>query len=131
MRLSFFSDRQSADLMSSVITDVNRLARVSSTVLVMVVRQVAMVAALVGVMFVREWRLALIALLLFPFVGVAVRSIGRRPYRIHKRSQEEIAELNVLLDEALAGTKIVKAFGPQGPEAGRFDPLNPRPPPRA
>ncbi len=41
MPLSFFSDRHSADLMSRVITDVNRLARVSSTVLVMAVRQVA------------------------------------------------------------------------------------------
>src|SRR5436190_10907720 len=46
MPLSFFSDRHSADLMSRVITDVNRLARVSSTVLVMAVRQVARVAAL-------------------------------------------------------------------------------------
>src|SRR5205814_1412388 len=95
MPLSFFSDRHSADLMSRVITDVNRLARVSSTVLVMVVRQVAMVAALVTVMFVREWRLAVIALLVFPFIGVAVRAIGRRLYRINKRSQEKIAELNV------------------------------------
>jgi len=126
MPLSFFSDRHSADLMSRVITDVNRLARVSSTVLVMAVRQVAMVAALVGVMFVREWRLALIALLVFPFVGMAVRSIGRRLYRINKRSQEKIAELNVLLHEALAGTKIVKAFGREGHEAQRFDRVNQR-----
>src|SRR2546427_262815 len=126
MPLSFFSDRHSADLMSRVITDVNRLARVSSTVLVMSVRQVAMVAALVGVMFVREWRLALIALLVFPFVGVAVRSIGRRLYRINKRSQEKIAELNVVLHEALAGTKIVKAFGREGHEAERFDRVNQR-----
>src|SRR3989442_5842125 len=85
MPLSFFSDRHSADLMSRVITDVNRLARVSSTVLVMVVRQVAMVAALVGVMFVREWRLALIPLPLFPFRRGARPSIRPRPYRPDKR----------------------------------------------
>jgi subfamily B ATP-binding cassette protein MsbA len=126
MPLSFFSDRHSADLMSRVITDVNRLARVSSTVLVMAFRQVAMVVALVAVMFAREWRLALIALLVFPFVGVAVRSIGRRLYRINRRSQEKIAELNVLLHEALAGTKIVKAFGREAHEAGRFDRVNER-----
>ncbi|HEV8585742.1 MAG TPA: ABC transporter transmembrane domain-containing protein [Methylomirabilota bacterium] len=126
MPLSFFSDRHSADLMSRVITDVNRLARVSSTVLVMAVRQVAMVVALVSVMFVREWRLAVIALLVFPFVGAAVRSIGRRLYRINKRSQEKIAELNVLLHEALAGTKIVKAFGRESHEAARFDHVNQR-----
>ena len=45
MPLSFFADVHSADLMSRVITDVNRLARVSSTVMVMAVRQVAMVVA--------------------------------------------------------------------------------------
>ena len=44
-----------------------------------------MVVALAAVMFVRDWRLALIALVVFPFVGVAVRSIGRRLYRINKR----------------------------------------------
>jgi subfamily B ATP-binding cassette protein MsbA len=126
MPLSFFADVHSADLMSRVITDVNRLARVSSTVMVMAVRQVAMVIALVAVMFVREWRLALIALVVFPFVGVAVRSIGRRLYRINKRSQEKIAELNVLLHEGFAGTKIVKAFGREAHEAERFDRVNDR-----
>jgi len=126
MPLSFFTDVHSADLMSRVITDVNRLARVSSTVMVMAVRQVAMVVALVAVMFVREWRLALIAVVVFPFVGLAVRSIGRRLYRINKRSQEKIAELNVLLHEAFAGTKIVKAFGREAHEAERFDRVNDR-----
>jgi subfamily B ATP-binding cassette protein MsbA len=116
MPLSFFADVHSADLMS----------RVSSTVMVMAIRQVAMVIALVIVMLVREWRLALIALVVFPFVGVAVRSIGRRLYRINRRSQEKIAELNVLLHEGFAGTKIVKAFGREAHEAERFDRVNDR-----
>jgi subfamily B ATP-binding cassette protein MsbA len=67
-----------------------------------------------------------IALIVFPFIGVAVRSIGRRLYRINKRSQEKIAELNVLLHEAFSGMKIVKAFGREGHEAQRFDRVNRR-----
>ena len=124
MPLSFFADVHSAELMSRVVTDVNRIARLSSTVLVMTVRQVATIAALVAVMFAREWMLTLIALLIFPFVGVAVRAIGRRLYRINKRSQQKIGELNVLLHEALAGTKIVKAFGREAHERARFDRVN-------
>jgi subfamily B ATP-binding cassette protein MsbA len=126
MPLSFFADLHSAELMSRVVTDVNRLARVSSTVLVMAFRQIAMIVALLSVMAVREWKLALIAVLVFPFVGVAVRGIGRRLYRINKRSQEKIAELNVLLHEAFSGTKIVKAFGRERHEAERFDRVNRR-----
>jgi subfamily B ATP-binding cassette protein MsbA len=126
MPLSFFAGLHSAELMSRVVTDVNRLARVSSTVLVMAFRQVAMILALLSVMVAREWRLALIAVIVFPFVGVAVRSIGRRLYRINKRSQEKVAELNVLLHEAFSGMKIVKAFGREGHEAERFDRVNRR-----
>jgi subfamily B ATP-binding cassette protein MsbA len=109
-----------------VISDVNRLARVSSTVMVMAIRQVAMIIALLSVMFVREWRLTLIALLIFPVIGVVVRVIGKRLYKINKRAQEKIAELNVLLHEAFSGTKIVKAFGRERHEAGRFDRVNDR-----
>jgi ATP-binding cassette, subfamily B, bacterial MsbA len=126
MPLSFFADLHSAELMSRIVTDVNRLARVSSTVLVMTLRQVLMIVALLSVMLVREWRLALIAIVVFPFVGLAVRSIGRRLYRINKRSQEKVAELNVLLHEAFSGMKIVKAFGREGHEAERFDRVNRR-----
>ncbi len=126
MPLSFFTERHSADLMSRVVTDVNRLARLSSTVLVMAIRQMAMIAALVAVMFAREWRLALIALVVFPFVGLAVRAIGRRLYKINKRAQEKIAELNVLLHEVFSGTKIVKAFGREPHEVERFDRVNQR-----
>jgi subfamily B ATP-binding cassette protein MsbA len=124
MSLSFFTSRHTAELMSRVVSDVNRLARLSSTVLVMTIRQSVMVVALATVMFVRDWRLALIALVVFPFVGVAVRSIGRRLYRINKRSQQKIAELNVLLHEVFSGTKIVKAFGREAHEVERFDRVN-------
>jgi ATP-binding cassette, subfamily B, bacterial MsbA len=124
MSLSFFTSRHTAELMSRVVTDVNRLARLSSTVLVMTIRQMVMVVALTTVMFVRDWRLAVIALVVFPFVGVAVRSIGRRLYRINKRSQQKVAELNVLLHEVFSGTKIVKAFGREAHEVERFDRVN-------
>ena len=126
MALSFFAGVHSGELMSRVVTDVNRLARVSSTVLVMALRHVAMIVALLSVMLVREWRLTLIAILVFPFVGGAVRAIGQRLYHINRRSQEKVAELNVLLHEALSGMKIVKAFGREGHEAERFDRVNHR-----
>jgi len=126
MPLAFFSDLHSAELMSRVINDVNRLARVSSQVLVMAVRQVATILALLAVMVLREWVLALIAVVVFPFVGAIARAIGQKLYRINKRAQEKIAELNTVLHEAFAGTKIVKAFGRERHEQERFDRVNRR-----
>ena len=124
MPLAFFKALHSAELMARVVTDVNRLARLSSTVLVMAVRQVGTIIALLVVMFAREWVLALIAMAVFPAAAVTVRGIGRKLYRINKRSQEKVAELNVLLQESFTGTKIVKAFGRERLEQQRFDGVN-------
>jgi subfamily B ATP-binding cassette protein MsbA len=126
MPLSFFASLHSAELMTRVVTDVNRLARLSSTVLVMAVRHVGTIAALLTVMFLREWVLALIAIAVFPAVGVAVRTIGRKLYKINRRTQQKIAELNVVLQESFTGTKIVKAFGREGLEQERFNSVNDR-----
>ena len=126
MPLAFFASLHSAELMTRVVTDVNRLARLSSTVLVMAVRHVGTIAALLIVMFLREWVLALIAIAVFPLVGVAVRIIGRKLYKINRRTQQKIAELNVVLQESFTGTKIVKAFGREGLEQERFNSVNDR-----
>jgi len=126
MPLSFFASRHSAELMSRVITDVARMARLSSSVLVNAVRQVGTVVVLVVVMFVRDWVLALIAVAVLPFIGLTIRTISRRLYVINRRSQEKIAELNVLLHESFAGSKIVKAFGREQHDRQRFDSVNNR-----
>ena len=126
MPLAFFSDVHSADLMSRMLTDVARLARLSSGVLVMAVRQLGTIAALLVVMVAREWALTLMALAAFPVIAVVVRVIGRRLYRINKRAQERVAQLAVLLHESFSGTKIVKAFGRERHEQVRFDALNDR-----
>ena len=126
MPLSFFASLHSAELMTRVVTDVNRLARLSSTVLVMAVRHVGTICALLTVMFLREWVLAFIAIAVFPIVGVAVRTIGRKLYKINRRTQQKIAELNVVLQESFTGSKIVKAFGREGLEQQRFNSVNDR-----
>jgi ATP-binding cassette, subfamily B, bacterial MsbA len=126
MSLSFYSQVHSAELMTRVVNDVNRLARLSSTVLVMVVRQMGTIVALLTVMFIREWLLALIAVTIFPAVGVLFRTLGRKLYKIGKRSQEKVSELNIVLQEAFTGNKIVKAFGRERLQQERFDGINDR-----
>jgi len=124
--LSFFSDVHSGDLMSRILNDVSRLARLSSNVLVMAVRQVGTIVALLSVMIVREWALTLTALIAVPFIILIVKGVGGRLYKINKRTQERIAQLAVLLQESFSGTKIVKAFGRERHEQARFDALNDR-----
>ena len=77
-------------------------------------------------MFLREWVLALIAIAVFPIVGVAVRTIGRKLYKINRRTQQKIAELNVVLQESFTGHQDRQGVRPRGARAERFNSVNDR-----
>jgi ATP-binding cassette, subfamily B, bacterial MsbA len=122
--LAFFASTHSAELISRITNDVSRLQRLCSGVLVTSARDVATVIALGAVMFARDWRFTLLALLGLPLIAVVGRVIGRRLYRINRRAQQRVAEFAVLLQEAFSAAKIVKAFGREHHERERFDRLN-------
>jgi len=126
MPLAFFSGVHSSDLISRIMNDINRLAHLSSNVLVMAVLQVSTIVALAIVMFLREWLFTLLALTVFPLIALTVHVIGRRLYAINRRTQRQIAQLGMVLQESLTGTKIVKAFGRERFEQERFDGVNNR-----
>jgi ATP-binding cassette, subfamily B, bacterial MsbA len=124
MSLSFFNNRATGELMSRLTNDVNRLTRVSSQAPALAVRQVFTFLVLLGVVFIREWRLATIAVLVFPLIGLLLMKMGQKLQAINKRGQEKIAELNVVIQETFTGTKIVKAFGREAHERDRFKRTN-------
>ena len=126
MPLAFFSGTHSADLMSRMLNDISRLSHISSNVLVMGVLQIGSLIALTAVMLMREWRLTVLALTVFPLIGRVVHFVGRRLYALGRRTQRQIAQLAVVLQESFTGTKIVKAFGREKFEQARFDSVNDR-----
>src|SRR5215813_3803081 len=126
MQLAFFADVHSADLISRIMNDINRLAHLSGTVLVMAVLQVSTVVSLTVVMVQRERLLTLLALVAFPLIALAVHLIGRRLYEINRRTQRQIAQLAVVLQESFTGSKIVKAFRRERFEQQRVDGVNDR-----
>ena len=126
MPVSFFIGRHSGELQARVITDVNRVARLFSYLVVDAVRRSGTIAAMLAVMFARNWRLAVIAVVLFPALAAVVWALGRQLYRINRRTQERIADLFLLVQESFTGAKIVKAFGREQFEQARWDRVNNR-----
>ena len=126
MPLAFFSGVHTADLISRIMNDINRLSHLSSNVLVMGVLQISTIVVLTVVMFLREWLLTVLALTVFPLIALAVHLIGHRLYALNRRTQRQIAQLAVVLQESFTGTKIVKAFGRERFQQERFDGVNDR-----
>lgn len=116
-----FFDRTSTGLLISRVTyDVNILQSSVSTVITNLLKDIFTIIGLVGVIFYREWRLALIAMVVFPVAVLPIIKFGRRLRRISTHSQVSMSRLNSHLQETLVGNKIVKAFCREEYEIDRF-----------
>ena len=64
-----------------------------------------------GVMIYEDWQLALISVLLLPPVAIVTQQLSRSLRKSSTRGMEETGTLSRALSEALAGRRIVKAYG--------------------
>ena len=116
----FFEQHSTAKLMSSVMSDIEKIQVATSHMLADWLRQSFSVIGLLYVVLQKDWKLALVSLTLLPFVLVPTLRIGRRIRRTTRRAQDDTAELNQVLQEALSGQQVVKAFGAEAFESARF-----------
>ena len=118
--VSFFRRQSTGKLMSAVINDIEKLQLAVSSVLADLLRQTFTLLALLCVVFLLDWRLALISVGLLPLVMIPSAKIGRRIRSSSRSSQANLAELSQLLQETISGNRIVKAFRMESWELDRF-----------
>jgi subfamily B ATP-binding cassette protein MsbA len=116
----FFEMTSTARLMSSIMSDIEKIQVAVSHMLADWLRQSFAAAGLLYVVFQTDWKLAAVSFTLLPFVLVPTVRIGRRIRRSTRRAQDDAAELNQVLQESLGGHQVVKAFGAEARESRRF-----------
>ncbi len=116
----FFETHSTGRLMSSIMNDIEKIQIATSHILADWLRQSFAAIGLLYVILQRDWKLAVVSLTLLPFVLVPTIRIGRRIRRTTRRAQDDAAELNQILQETLSGQQVVKSFGTEPQESGRF-----------
>jgi subfamily B ATP-binding cassette protein MsbA len=117
---AFFQRQHSARLMSSIVNDIEKVQVATSHILADFLRQTFVILGLLFVVLNTDWRLALASLTVLPFVLVPTARIGRRIRSTTRNAQDSVAEVNQILEETFTGHAIVKAFGMEDFEIGRF-----------
>src|SRR5256885_3582241 len=107
-------------LMSSIMNDIEKIQVATSHILADLLRQTFVVLGLLFVVLHKDWRLALGCLVFMPLILVPTARLGRRIRRTSRRTQDNAAQINQILQEALSGHQVVKAFGAEVYEARRF-----------
>ena len=116
----FFESHSTGRLMSSIMNDVDKIQVAVSHILADLLRQTFMVLGLFYVLLVMDWKLAVVSVTLLPFVLYPTARIGKRIRRTTRRAQDDMANLSQILQETLSGHMVVRSFGAEGYESGRF-----------
>lgn len=118
--IGFFQHHTIGRLMSATINDVERVRIAMSEYLADFFLQIFSFTALAAVVFVVNWKMALGAMVFLPAVLLPIGKLGKLIRRSVQKSQARLGELNQMIQESVAGNRVVKAFGMEGFEIERF-----------
>lgn len=124
--LSFFTKHPTGVLMSRITNDVGALQGAVSDAVTSMFKDTFSLIGLVFVIFYRDWKMAVIAMFIFPLIIYPIAKFGKKMRSLATRSQITMGALSTLLHETISGTRIVKAFGMEDYENRRFSEENER-----
>ena len=122
--LSFFTKNPTGILMSRITNDVNLIQGAVSQAVTSLFKDSFTMIGLIFVLFYRDWKLAIIAVFVFPFTIYPIAKFGEKMRKVATRTQVTMGGLTSLLQETISGARIVKAFGMESYEGERFAKVN-------
>ncbi|HUP23278.1 MAG TPA: ABC transporter ATP-binding protein [Thermoanaerobaculia bacterium] len=118
--LRFHSAHPSGEIYSRVVHDVGKLQVAVSNRLLDLFQQTVTLIVCLGYLFLVHFRLATFCLIAMPAFIYPIARFGKSMRRASHRSQERLADLSSLLAEGVRSHRVVKAFGMEDFEGGRF-----------
>jgi subfamily B ATP-binding cassette protein MsbA len=118
--IGFFQHNPIGRLMSTTINDIERIRFAMSEYLADFFLQIFTLVAFGFVLFVINWKMALISLVFMPAIAIPISKFGHKIRKSVARSQDRLGELNQIIQETVSGNRVVKAFGTENYEIGKF-----------
>src|SRR5580698_9821587 len=122
MPLNFFSGTKTGEIMNRVSNDVDNVDNVVTGTLTTIVTNIVLIATTLVAMFLWDWRLALISVIIVPLMVFPLGPVGRRMYQIRKSTREKRDEIESITQETLSisGITLIKSFAREAYERSRF-----------
>ena len=118
--LSYFHQKKSGELTSIIINDVANLRRALGTSFHQLLVEPINLLAFTVLLFIINWKLALISIVIVPISGITIMTIGRSIRRKSRRTAAMIAGITNIITETFSSIRVVKAFAMEGYEVQRF-----------
>ena len=108
--LSFFDSRRVGELTSRITSDVGTLQDTFTFTLAELLRQILVLLIGIPLIFILTPKLTVFMLLTFPVLVIAALFFGKFIRKLSKKTQDQLASANVIVEETLQSIAIVKSF---------------------
>ena len=117
----FFDKYHSGELMSRLLNDTEQVQNSIATVIPNTIRELFKIIGLLAVLYINNWKLAIVATIVFPIAGYPIIHFGKKMKKLGKKRQLSIAGLTTLIQEALINIRLIKAFATEKHESDKFE----------
>ena len=122
--VSFYDHNPVGRLVTRVTSDVEALNELFTSGVVAGLGDLFTLGAIGVLMLVTDWRLALAAFAVIPFIYLTSHIFQKSVRDAYRDIRTRVAKINSFLNERLTGMRVVQLFGMEQPEVARFDALN-------
>ncbi|NLP34066.1 MAG: ABC transporter ATP-binding protein [Clostridiales bacterium] len=123
LSFNFFDSRPTGKILARIIGDVNSLKDVLSNSVTTLIPDFVTICAVLTIMMVKNWKLALAALSSLPFMAVSMWYIETRSHRRWRLHRKKSSNLNAFIHEDLSGMRIIQSFRAEKETEEDFDQL--------
>ncbi len=103
-------NKHSGKYISNINFDVNQITRMLADAFLSMFKDGLTLIGLLFVMFIQNWKLSLIAIVMIPLASVTAKILGKRMGKISTQAQEKSGDLNRYLIDLFKNHKIIKIF---------------------
>ena len=109
--LSYFDTVARGELLSRLTNDVDNVTNTLQQSLSSALTSILTVVGVLGMMFSISWKLALVALIMFPLMGVVFGVIGPRSQKAFTHQWARTGKINTRVEESFSGHALVQVYG--------------------
>jgi subfamily B ATP-binding cassette protein MsbA len=118
--LKFFHDFKTGQLITRITSDINLVRGALTDGFANLIRYGFLVIVYLVVMIWASWRLTIVSALVIPPLTLIIVKVGKRLRKGNRNIQEDLGDLASLLQEAISGIRVVKAFAMEEFEKKKF-----------
>ena len=102
--------KHSGKFISNLTYDVTHITNLLSNAILILFKDSLTLIGLLTVMFLQNWRLAIISIIMIPFASISAKTLGKRIGKVTTEAQEKSGFLTTYLVELFKNHKLIKIF---------------------